>query len=431
MFIICIKYCKFANTLNVIFMKKFFIVILTLALYATAWASSQEFLSVSGKVQDASNGRALGFASVHLLHTNISNVSNTDGIFVLKYPANTKADTLMISYLGYKSKRIALSDFNGKELKISLDQSIISLKPITIRPQDALSILKMAFSRVPDNYSSKPMQMTAFYREMIKKGSNYVAINEAVLDISKASYTNYKADQIGIYKARGNYDEYRIDTLLIKFQGGPNSAIDLDIVKDPFLGVEPMFLDQIYEFKFSEPVTLNDRLFYVIEFDEKVREKDIFFRGRVFIDAESFAIGRAEFAMNVEGREQANTYFVKRKPTSLRMDVISANYLVNFKPIAGQWFFDYSRTEVKFNAKWKRKWFSSNYTIMSEVAVTDILPIERKIEPQNRIRAKDIFSNKVNDFTDDNFWEDYNIIEPDQSIDKVISRIIKQLRKRQ
>lgn len=411
-------------------MKKFFISILIFALSATM-AFAQEYISVGGRVQDATTGRALGFASIHLLHTNISNVSNTDGLFTLKFPASIKADTLMVSYLGYKSKKIALSEFNGKELRISLEQSVILLKPITIRPQDASSILKMAFSRVPDNYSSNPMQMTAFYREMIKKGSTYVSINEAVLDISKASYTNYKSDQLGIYKARGNYDENRIDTLLVKFQGGPNSAIDLDIVKDPFLGVEPMLIDQVYEFKFGEPITLDDRFFYVIEFDEKFRGQEIYFRGKVFIDAESFAIGRAEFAMNVEDRENANSYFVKRKPSSLRMDVVSANYLVNFKKLGHLWFFDYSRTEVKFNAKWKKKWFSNNYTISSEIAVTDMRHNERKIEPQNRIRPKDIISNKVNDFTDDNFWEDYNIIEPDQSIDKVISRIIKQLRKRQ
>ncbi|NTU94915.1 MAG: carboxypeptidase-like regulatory domain-containing protein, partial [Bacteroidales bacterium] len=61
---------------------------------------------------------------------------------------------------------------------------------------------------------------------------------------------------------------------------------------------------------------------------------------------------------------------------------------------------------------------------------TDISNTERKIEAENRIRPKDIISNKVKDFTDENFWGSYNIIEPDESIENVISRIIRQLKKR-
>jgi hypothetical protein len=142
------------------------------------------------------------------------------------------------------------------------------------------------------------------------------------------------------------------------------------------------------------------------------------------------AIARVEFSMNVEDRDNANSYFVKRKPSNLKMDVISASYLVNYKEIQGSWYFDYSRTEVKFIAKWAKKWFKNTYTITSELAVTDISNTERKIEAENRIRPKDIISNKVKDFTDENFWGSYNIIEPDESIENVISRIIRQLKKR-
>ncbi len=333
---------------------------------------AQDFYSVTGRVQDASSGKALNFASIQLVSTNISIVTNSEGVFVLKIPTGVRADSLMISYLGYKSKRVAIKDFGKQELKIRLEQSDIALNPITIRPQDAPSIVKMALARIPRNYKLAPVQMTAFYREMIKKGGTYVSINEAVLDINKASYAGYRADQLAIYKARGSYDINRIDTLLVKFQGGPNSALDLDIVKDPFLGVDIMMLEQIYTFKFTDPVTVNNRFFYVIEFDELLKQREIYFRGKVYIDAESLAIGRVEFAMNVENRELANSYFVRKKPASLRMDVMSANYLVNYKLTDGLWYFDYSKTEVKFNAKWDKKWFRNIYTISSEIAITDI-----------------------------------------------------------
>ena len=411
-------------------MKRFILSILSF-FFLISSAFSQEFISVTGRVFDGSAKRPLSFASVQLLSTNISNVTNDDGVFVLKIPLNTEADTIMVSYLGFRSKRIALSDFGHRELPIYLEQSVITLRPVTIRPQDAASIVRMALSRVDKNYSQKPLQMTAFYREMIKKGNNYVSINEAVLDINKAAYSGYRADQIGIYKARGNYDVARIDTLMVKFQGGPTSALNLDVVKDPFLGTDVMTMEHVYTFKFTDPVTIDDKFFYVIEFDETNKGPEIYFRGRVFIDAESLAIGRVEFSMNVENRENANSYFVRRKPASLNMDVLSAEYLVNFKEIDNIWHFDYSRTEVKFNARWDRKWFRSLYTIYSEIAITDISENERRIDQQNRIRPRDIISNRVNDFTDENFWEDYNIIEPDQSIDRVISRIIRQLRRRE
>lgn len=412
-------------------MKRFLIIMVSIML-TTLMSTAQDFNSISGRVQDGATKRALNFASVQLLSSNISNVTNSEGVFVLKIPSGVEADSVMISYLGYKSAKYSIRDFAKGELLIRMEQSNITLKPITVRPQDALSMIKMAISRVNDNYSQKPVQMTAFYREMIKKGNTYVSINEAVLDINKASYLGYRADQIGIFKARGSYDMNRIDTLLVKFQGGPNSSLDLDIMKDPFLGADVLLLDQIYSFIFLNPVTIDDRFFYVIEFNERPGKSEIYFRGKVYIDSESLAVGRVEFSMNVEGRESANAYFIKKKPASLRMDVLSADYMVNYKPGSdGRWYFDYSRTSVRFNAKWDKKWFRNIYTVSSEIAVTDISNRERKIDISNRLRPRDIMSAKVSDFTDDNFWGEYNIIEPDQSIENVISRIVRQLRKRE
>lgn len=391
---------------------------------------AQDFFSITGRVQDASTKKSLSYASIQLQNTNISNVSNSEGVFVLKIPKNTRADTVFVSYLGFKSQKIPVKAFENQQLTIRLNPSEINLKPITVRPQDALLLLRLALYRVQKNYSTEPLQMTAFYREMIRKGNSYVSINEAVLDINKASYFGFKSDQLGIYKARGNYDANRVDTLMVKFQGGPNSAIEIDVVKDPFLGVDPSILESVYDFRFATPITIDNKFFYVIEFDQREKKEEIFFRGKVYIESESMAIARIEFSMNVEGRDNANSYFVKKKPANLKMDVVSAAYLVNYKEISGKWYFDYSRTEVKFIAKWDKKWFKNNYSITSELAVTDISTNERKIETENRIRPKDIISNKVKDFTDENFWGSYNIIEPDESIENVISRIIKQLKKR-
>jgi len=392
--------------------------------------NAQEFYSVSGKVLDASSKRQLSYASIQLISTNISNVTNSEGNFILKVPVNLKSDTLLVSYLGYKTQKIVLKPGIDQRINIMLNPSEIDLKPITIRPQDPYELVMMAINRIDRNYHVDHMQVTAFYREMIKKGGTYVSINEAVLDINKSAYGSFRMDQIGIYKARGNYDSNRIDTLMVKFQGGPHSALEIDVASDPFLGVEPIVIKEYYDFKMVAPVTIDNKYFYVIEFDQKPYLTDILFRGRLYIESESMAFARIEFNMNVEDNPRANSFFIRKKPSNLKMDVVSAAYLVNYKEINGIWHFDYSRTEVKFNAKWDKRWFRNTYTITSELASTEISDRQRKIENLNRIKSKDIMSNKVQDFTDENFWGAYNIIEPDASIEIVISRIIRQLNKR-
>ncbi|MPL85209.1 hypothetical protein SDC9_31177 [bioreactor metagenome] len=392
--------------------------------------NAQEFYSVSGKVLDASSKRHLSYASIQLISTNISNVTNSEGNFILKVPVNLKSDTLLVSYLGYKTQKIVLKPGIDQRINIMLNPSEIDLKPITIRPQDPYELVMMAINRIDRNYHVDHMQVTAFYREMIKKGGTYVSINEAVLDINKSAYGSFRMDQIGIYKARGNYDSNRIDTLMVKFQGGPHSALEIDVASDPFLGVEPIVIKEYYDFKMVAPVTIDNKYFYVIEFDQKPYLTDILFRGRLYIESESMAFARIEFNMNVEDNPRANSFFIRKKPSNLKMDVVSAAYLVNYKEINGIWHFDYSRTEVKFNAKWDKRWFRNTYTITSELASTEISDRQRKIENLNRIKSKDIMSNKVQDFTDENFWGAYNIIEPDASIESVISRIIRQLNKR-
>ena len=65
------------------------------------------------------------------------------------------------------------------------------------------------------------------------------------------------------------------------------------------------------------------------------------------------------------------------------------------------------------------------------MAVTDHKVEGFKIDPEKRIRYKDVLSERVKDFQDDGFWEHYNIIEPDASIDAIIRRIIRQLNRRE
>ena len=47
---------------------------------------------------------------------------------------------------------------------------------------------------------------------------------------------------------------------------------------------------------------------------------------------------------------------------------------------------------------------------------------------KDKIKYNDVFSEKVSAFTDKEFWGDYNVIEPDQSIESAIRRLSRKLK---
>ena len=66
---------------------------------------------------------------------------------------------------------------------------------------------------------------------------------------------------------------------------------------------------------------------------------------------------------------------------------------------------------------------------MSEIAVTDRTDEEViKFAGKERMKYTDIFTEEVSAFVDPDFWGDYNVIEPDQSIESAIRRLNRKLK---
>ena len=66
-------------------------------------SDSITFTQYKGKVADSQNRRELSFASISLLGTNISTVTNSEGEFSIKIPIGKINGELMLSYIGYKN----------------------------------------------------------------------------------------------------------------------------------------------------------------------------------------------------------------------------------------------------------------------------------------------------------------------------------------
>ena len=425
-------------------MMKRILLIMLFTVSAALAAAAQEndavptaFLTLYGKVTDSQSGQPLPFVSVALEGSALSNVTNTEGLFSLKLPAGTANDTqIHLHHLGYLNVTYPLARFQGstaeRPVLIPMAPMSIQLDPSVIRSIDPAELLQAAYRHVKDNYPQQHEHLIAFYREMIRKGSaKYLALNEAVVDIDKAPYTSFSPDRASIFKGRGSQNFTPADTLLVHFQGGIVGTLAGDIVKDPFVGCHLHDVAHYYNLSIEGSATLDGWECLILRFSEKKIDDPILFDGRLYIDGETYAIARAEYWMNLKGREeQAASRFILRKPADFLCAVGKARYVIHFKEQGGLWHLDYSRMELQFNARRKRTLFRHYYSIVSEMAVTDARQETYKIPKEARVRFNDILSNQVSDFTDPDFWGSYNIIEPDQSIESAVRRIIRQLKAR-
>lgn len=392
---------------------------------------SSAFKQYEGEVVDANNGKALVFATLMVEGTNISTITNTEGDFILKVPVEMSSTTVSISFLGYTTKTISFDDLTPEDNTIELAPSAVQLSEVNVNaPKDPRALVLEVFKKKGNNYMNDPALMTAFYRETIKKRRRNVSLSEAVVNIYKSSYESSRKDAVKLFKARKSTDYSKLDTLALKLQGGPFNTLYSDIVKYPDIVFLERDFDQ-YEYKFARSTRINNQLIYVISFSQKKNIPDQLYKGELFIDVEQTTLTSAIYELNITNKDMAAQLFVRKKPSKVDVWPTDIAYRVDYRNTNGKWYYGYSNVLLEFKVNWKDKLFNSVYTMTAEMAVTDW---EKNLDaelPKNRERIKStiILADEASGFSDPDFWGEYNIIEPEKSIESAIKKIQRQLKR--
>lgn len=393
---------------------------------------STKYTAVRGTVVDSETHQPVVFASVFIEGTRIGTVSNSNGKFLIKIPMEYYNKRLGFSSIGYKTNYVLVSSLNKISNKIYLTPAIIPIEEVVIRHLDPVHLLGVAVDRIPENYSDKAIMMTGFYRESIRKNKKYLSVAEAVLNIYKNSYKRslISNDRVTIYKGRKAQYVKSKDTLAVKFQGGPLSLSYLDIVKNNG-DILSKDMYPYYDYHIDGVIMMDNRETYVISFDQKDTVQLPLFKGKIYLDARDLAVAGMEVEVSPKQMDKALSYVIRKKPAGLKAQLLGVHILVKYRKIGSKWYLNYLRNETGLKFKWKKKLFRSEYTITAETAITDISTKHaEKQRFSNRFKPTDVFSEKVSNFTDPNFWGISNVIEPEVSIQTAIKKISKKLKKR-
>jgi hypothetical protein len=394
----------------------------------TLWSqATKDFYSVKGVVRDKVTQKTLEYASVTITGTNEGTITNSRGEFSIKIKNSMNAKSVEISHLGYATYLMPVNGESARDVTVYLTPKSNLLDEITVYSLDPQELVEKAVSKIKNNYSGEDNMLTGFYRETIRKRHSYINVSEAIVEIFKSPYTQgLDRDNVQIYKGRKLISPKVQDTLLVRLLGGPNLSLYIDVVKNPDLMLSSENIPN-YKYEIVESVMIDERPHYVVSFKPQVTLPYALYFGKMYIDKESLAFSRIEFSLSMDDETKATQAILKRKPMSMRFKPEEVSFLVTYKLRNGLSNLNYIRSEVRFKCDWRRRLFSTNYTVVSETVITGGKSGDAKRIPNKlAFNANQSLSDKVTNFLDENFWEDYNIIEPEASLESAVNRLKKQ-----
>ena len=402
-------------------MRKCLIIICLLLLGQSLLAATDTLrlgYSADGKVVDAATGRALESVLVTIPGRRHSTVTNADGVFTLK--SDSPFNEVAFSFLGYRADTLKA----GEGMKVRLRNENLKLDAASIISGNPEKIVWAAIDNIWYTYCTQPELLECFYRETLQKRKRYTYVAEAVARIFKNRYSggSISRDAAALEKSRILLSQRSRDALSVKTQGGPTMAVHLDLVKNS----NALFSrDEMsnYKFEMGMPQYIGDRLQFVIKMSPNVVTDYALYYCTLYIDRELLTLTRIEASLDMSDTGKATRMILVKKPATLRFYPQECSIVINYHLEGKRSRLEYLRSTIRFHCDWRKRLFRTDYTAINELVVTDVRPEAIPIERSQRFSTADYLTDKSGEFSDPDFWADYNIIEPSESLEHAINRL--------
>jgi len=309
---------------------------------------SQSVNYIEGKVISSAVNAPMPFATIHLRDNQLGVYANADGDFKIMRSAEFQSDSVIVTCIGFKRYSVAFRSLSDSTVnRIYLNPIIYSLGEVKVtssaRKLGSIAIVRRAIKNIPVNYPAKPFNYISYYRDYQKEGSNYINLNEAIIQTldngfnSKSTSNKYRLLDFrkNMEFARMNITPY-YESGLAKEADNPIKIIPeaklgdqygnelfVLMVHDPvrnfntrsFSFIEKFSEDFLMNHNFAPPIPVydNNQLLFKIAFNGKSKIIGNLFRvnGAIYIQARTYSIHKIEYSCSylteaTKGREMFN-----------------------------------------------------------------------------------------------------------------------------
>lgn len=381
--------------------------------------------TIKGRVTDRNSGDPIPFANVIFVNTTIGATTDFDGYYTISTKSNNVTDSVVASYIGYKSRAKAYG--NGvNTFNFQLEESVINLEEIvfTAGENPAYEIMRSVTKNKPNNNKKK---LTAYeYETYTKVEVDVDNINEEfrnkkimkkitqVMDsvdqiagedgkpilplfisetISNFYYrSNPKLSHENILKTKISGVGVQDGSLVSQFIGSSFQEYNfynnwLNIVGKEFASPIIDSWRLYYDYDLSDSLYIDDDYCYRLDFFPR-SEQDLAFTGTIWITQEGYALKRVDVTVG----KKANLNYIEKIKIQQEL---AATELGPWLPIKNRVLIDVGEITKK-SAGMLAKFYTSNKNIKVN-DVKDNSFYEQPIALAEDYRLKN----------DESYWQQY------------------------
>ena len=400
---------------------------------------------LTGQVLDDSTDQPLAYVRLSLAQGQRGTLSNEEGRFQLRLPAQLAGDTLEVFVLGYVPQRLPLTQLPAESMTLRLQPRPLELSTVTILSETPFRLLRRAVDRIPDNYPDGNWSWQGFYREienwnflrMQDKDISYppqrsITIGEALVEVVMPAYQAKDQPQVRLLKGRIIEPEDLLQDSLddgirqmvagLEDTGGPPGQAAFDAARDPgrfsFLAKRG---DKWYTYELRGVIPYQGRPAYRIDFHQRPDKEDSrsLLDGTVYLDTASLAFVSIRFELS----EDAQLYTPEFSALGIRLKITDERGRLEYRPQGDRWTLAYNDygNEIYLGVPdgfmfQKSFQLDSYLRYRRELLMTDLRSQQAApIPKEEQFRDKEALSEEVGEY-DPTFWAGQAILPVEASL---------------
>ncbi|WP_299124021.1 carboxypeptidase-like regulatory domain-containing protein [uncultured Winogradskyella sp.] len=311
-------------------MRSFYLTIVFVFSFALA-SLAQQKQQLLFRVLDGETKEPVPYTTIRFANSRNGTVANVLGDFRIPIRYKKENNILIISCIGYSTKRVVLSALTEKPYHtIYLTPKTEQLSEVILNTKkkkrlSARQIVEKAIENIEDNFPIEPFSYIAYYRDYQFVDEKYINLNEGIAEVFDQGFLTHKISDPLNATALYSYDlntEFTRDTLISNSvyndtkqirDGKMGSSIGNELtlldIHDPIRNYKSGSFSFVYIFekdfvknhKFYKKGTifLDDEELYKIEFSAKTDITGYTYRanGFIYISKEDFSIHRFDYKL--------------------------------------------------------------------------------------------------------------------------------------